>query len=233
MKNQKITITGKQFDHLLSEVLTHYDEPEDSRHLSEDEFVLYISENELTPEERGTIERHLVSCSECLIEMERLIEVTEAWRGPRGEQRLEKMRVEMLHKISVSLRSPNPPPLSPFSMYRGMMLLPDLALCGEQAGAAMVAIDDQVMDGALRWRIVEDEARNLTVQFSFNDPALCGTRLMLIAGRWRRTITMTSATPETVSAETEITRKEREQLRACTPLRLDFFVEDVHAESEG
>lgn len=233
MKNQKITITGKQFDHLLSEALTQYNEPEDSRHLSEDEFVLYISENELTPEERGTIERHLVSCSECLIEMERLIEVTEAWRGPRGEQRLEKMGVEMLHKIAVCLRSPNRPPLSPFSMYRGMMLLPDLALSGEQAGAAMVAIEDQVMNGALRWRIFEDEARNLTVRFSFNDPALCGTRLMLIAGRWRRTITMTSVTPETVSAETEITRKEREQLRAGTPLRLDFFVEDVCAGSEG
>jgi hypothetical protein len=233
MKKQRITITRRQFNHLLSEVLAQSDEPEVNKHLSEDDFVSYILENALTPEESRQVERHLISCSECLVEMERLIEVTEAWRGPGGEQRLEKMRAEILHKISASLQSPDSPSASPFSMYRGMILLPDLAIYGERVGGALVATEEQVMDGALRWRIVEDEARNLIVQFSSNDTALSGMKLILIAGRWRRIITMVSVGPEYVSAQTEITRKEREQVRADTPLRLDFFMDTLYAESEG
>lgn len=206
MKKQRIVMSAVQFDRLMSEVLALPAEPI-GRHLSGEELVRYALENSATGDQRKIMDLHLRSCSYCLAEAERIMETSD---DPHWDSRAERRR------------DASAPP--PESGPQRITLLPDLALPGPRAGVRMSALKDRTPGGMLRWRLVEDDSKNLIVRFRSNDATLSGTHLTLSAGDWRYELTMAEVESDQVGARAVITRKDREQMRAGTPLRLDLFL---------
>lgn len=227
MSKQKVALTPRQFNRLMSEMLAHPNEPVVGAHLSDDQFV-YYSLGEITREEEmEKIDRHINSCPRCLLEMERLVEAADAWRGSEAEERFKRKQVEIKAGISSKMplaTRPDRPSPDPRSGPQHVTLLAEIALAGAGTGAAMAAVDGQIPGGALSWRIVEDHAKNLILRFKARDQSLFGTRLQLSAAKWRRVLSITVIEADQVGARTVITREERERMRAGTPLRLDFFL---------
>jgi hypothetical protein len=61
-------------------------------HLIDDEAVRYVA-GAMPREQAAAVERHVASCDRCAIEIERLLDIGEAWQGRAGEARLERLRV--------------------------------------------------------------------------------------------------------------------------------------------
>ncbi|MBI4033018.1 MAG: hypothetical protein HY377_00645 [Candidatus Blackburnbacteria bacterium] len=89
MGTRKIRITQEQLNRLIADLRAIPAEPV-GNHLTTDEFVGYMLE-ELEDEEVKKLDVHLSSCETCCIEMERLLEGAEAWRGEEGEKRLANL----------------------------------------------------------------------------------------------------------------------------------------------
>ena len=224
MSRQKTALTQGQLTRLASKLLAHNREPADE-HLSDDEFV-YFSLGEVTDEEKMLIASHLDSCARCSAQMQGLTETSEAWRGPEAEERFKNKWEEIRAKVSSRMparRSDLGYP-SDSDGPQQATLLPDVALPGARLTKPIVAIDGQLAGGSIVWRIVEDDANNLIVRFRSHVMSVNGTELKLSAGNWRRVVTMAEVKPDQSGARTVITRQEREQMQAATPLRLFFFL---------
>ena len=82
MKIRKIALSTKDIDNLRT-LLREVPDDMVGDHLSDDEFVRYTI-GELSEEETLRIDKHLESCSECTIEMERLLEGHGEWCEREG-----------------------------------------------------------------------------------------------------------------------------------------------------
>jgi hypothetical protein len=94
MKTRKIKVTTKQLDRVIEDVRALPDEPIGD-HLTDDDFIGYDM-GTLTAEEVKQVDAHLASCSDCAMEMERLMEAWQVWRGEQGKQRLAALRKRLL-----------------------------------------------------------------------------------------------------------------------------------------
>ena len=91
MKRKPIRATGAQIDRLLGDVKAVPAGPI-GEHLTDDQFVAYsMDPPELSAEATAAIDAHLSSCEACAAQMEHLLTVSEAWRGPAGQQRLASL----------------------------------------------------------------------------------------------------------------------------------------------
>lgn len=232
MTTRKIRVTAKQLDTFIRDIRAIAAEPTGD-HLSDDQFISYSMEM-LTARQVEQVDAHLASCSDCAIEMERLLEASEAWRGEEGEQRLAQLRLRVQTQLppsmqpSASLTSKLWPRLA--DLLRRVVLLPDMSLNAPAltAQAATPWDDGQTEDGTLRWRIVKDEEGNLTVRFASHVLGE-GMRLRLYAGDWHRDIVLGKVAPDQVGAETVITREERQRMPDSVELRVEPLAGDMDA----
>lgn len=224
MSRQKAALTQGQLVRLASELRARQNEPADDEHLSDEEFV-YFSLGEVTDEEKMMIVSHLDACASCSAHMQGLVETSEAWQGPQAEERFKRKWEEIRAKVSsrMAAKRSGSDSLSDLAGPQHATLLQEVALCGARLPKPIAATEGELGGGSIIWRVVEDGANNLIVRFRSSVMSVNGTQLKLSAGNWRRVVTMAEVKPDQAGARTVITRQEREQMRAGTPLRLDFF----------
>lgn len=103
-KKIKIQITPDKVDQLMT-LFRNLPRQPVGNHLSDDEFVGYAAET-LTEAETQRVDEHLASCPTCAEEMGKLLEISQAWHGEQGRQRLAALWQRILPRL---LTTPPPP----------------------------------------------------------------------------------------------------------------------------
>lgn len=217
MKARKIQVTPEKVDELIALFRGLPTRPVGD-HLTDDEFIAYAM-GTLPADEVARLDVHLDSCLECAAEVERLQEAVAFWDSPEGRQRLVSLRERVLKKLT----QPAPSLWERLAAaLQNLVLFPNAGLAGAPAWAATCIRpqDGQTEDGALRWRIVEDEEGNLVVRFGSHHLELEGLRVLLRAGDWTAEAVLTRVAPDQVGAEVTIPREERERWPTGADLRI-------------
>lgn len=244
MKTRKIKVEAKKVDELMALFRAMPDEPI-GEHLSDDQLVSYTLEM-LTAEQVESLDAHLATCSQCSTEMEQLLETSEAWRGQKGEQRLDALRLHIQAELfdatlSDAMQtggSPGLPPRKPSLLEQlleqlGSVVLWSNPLFRARSPAAAEAAapweDGQTEDGTLRWRIVNDEEGNRIIRFGSNELTLDGVRWQLFAGDWQREFVWRQVAPDQVGAEIVVTHEEWKSMPRGTEMRVGPVANDIDA----
>ncbi len=112
-------------------------------------------------------------------------------------------------------------PLAAFvAQIQGRNLALNVAL-GAQAATTHVE-KGETAGGVLRWQISEDDERNLVIELASPRLELEGAPLRLISGAWQRDVILKRVTPDQVGVREQITRQERSDIPADTPLRVEI-----------
>lgn len=235
MRIHKVKVTAKKVDELMALFRAMPDEPI-GEHLSDDQLVSYTSEM-LTAEQVESLDAHLATCSQCSTEMEQLLETSEAWRGQKGEKRLDALRLRIKEQLSDATQTGGSlglPPRKPSLIEQlGSVILWFNPLFRARSPAAAEAAtpweDGQTEDGTLRWRIVNDEEGNRIIRFGSNELTLDGVRWQLSAGDWQREFVWRQVAPDQVGAEIVVTHEEWKSMPRGTEMRVGPVADDIDA----
>lgn len=188
-------------------------------HLSDEELFDYIM-GRVSVSKTEQIDIHLASCAACAEEADLLVDASLPWQGKAGERRLAALRERVLGKLTIpSKQSEKAPSLlerlaEQLRNIRFPDITPTFALAGAYADSAKALFDGQTEDGSLRWRIVQDQKKNLIVRFGSHELELEGQRVRLRIGEWERQVALRRVAPDQVGGEIVITRAERIELLA-------------------
>lgn len=213
MKSRKIRVRTNQVDRLLADVGDLPSQPVGD-HLSDDEFIGLAMET-LPAQQVERIDTHLAACPDCAMEMERLLEAAEAWRGEPGKQRLAALRERLI--------GPLPPP-EPRSLRERLVQnlreatenWQELFSRRELAWAASTDEADrrkiwnwQSDDGLLRGHAVLERNGKLTFRFVSKALGLEGERFYLRLGSLRREVVLRRVSETEVGAKVVVPAHER------------------------
>jgi hypothetical protein len=213
MKTRKTQVTTTQVDRLLGDIRARPAQPVGD-HLSDDECIGYAMET-LPAEQVARVDTHLAACPDCAIEMERLLEASEAWCGEPGKQRLAALRERLIGQLPTSEQ---------LSLRERLVL--DLQEAVENwqklfsgrklAWAASTDEEDrrkiwnwQSDDGLLRGHAVLERNGKLTFRFVSKELGLEGERFSLRLGHLRREVVLRRVAETEVGAKVIVPAHER------------------------
>ena len=188
MKKNRNQLTDGQLDRFIVD-LRELPAEAVGEHLTDDEFIGYVSE-ELSTEEVTRLDKHLASCAACAGEVERLFEVSQAWQSAQGAACLTALRwrirsQQALNRLADALSRKQP----------------DFAFQAAHAATAQ-AWKGETEGGLLHWFIEEDpDSRDLIIRLDSVELALEGAKLRLTAGEWRSDVVLSRVAPDQVGAE--------------------------------
>lgn len=195
MKNNKKYMSQEQLHKVLND-LPDLLQPPTGDHLDEELRIGYVMET-LTRAETNLADNHLSRCEKCTIEIEHLLEVTTAWEGEMGEQKLEILRQQILQRVKQPAVNQNLVGRTKTTiMYQLTQLLGRAEISWQQAlshrptqpSMASTELRDSEQfwndaftldDLELRCRANIDSRGNLTLHFSSNKLDLEGKRINL------------------------------------------------------
>jgi anti-sigma factor RsiW len=211
MTARKTPATARQIDRLLHDAATMPDVPAGD-HLTDEEFVAYsMDPRDVSGPAIARIDAHLESCDECAAQMEHLLAVSEAWRGPAGATRLTDL-AEQLRRSFVT---------STAGTVRLTSLLQALRPAAAFVAAAAGSLDAASQDKVDHVSIADDEDGNLRIGVSSFDVALEGTRVMI--DPFNASLTLQRIGADQVGGEVLIRHSDRAGLPpdAVVTLRVD------------
>jgi anti-sigma factor RsiW len=188
MKKNRNQLTDRQLDRFIAD-LRELPAEAVGEHLTDDEFIGYVSE-ELSTEEVPRLDKHLASCAACAGEVERLFEVSQAWQSAQGAARLTALRwrirsQQALNRLADALSRKQP----------------DFAFQAAHAATAQ-AWRGETEGGLLHWFIEEDpDSSDLIIRLDSVELALEGAKLRLTAGEWRSDVVLSRVASDQVGAE--------------------------------
>lgn len=157
-------------------------------HLSDDEFVGYAAEA-LTDEETQRVDIHLGSCPDCAKQMEKLLEISLAWHGEQGKQRLAALR----ERVLAAMGAPQPLSMAPLQQVRQALQQMTQSLRAAFAQSQLVLAASPQEEHREIWKWESDDHSSsahavlkpngdLTFRVAFRDLALEGRRIRLRCG---------------------------------------------------
>ena len=211
MTARKTPATARQIDRLLHDATTLPDGPAGD-HLTDEEFVACsMDPRDVSGPALARIDAHLESCDECAGQMEHLLAVSEAWRGPAGATRLADL-ADQLRRSFVRNTS---------GTVRLNALLGSLRPAAAFVLAAAGSLDAGSQDTLDHVSIADDEDGNLRIGVSSFDVALEGTRVVI--DPFNASLTLQRIGTDQVGGEVLIRRSDRAGLPpdAVVTLRVD------------
>lgn len=196
-------------------------------HLADEEFVALILDN-LSAEREDEIDQHLATCRHCATKLESFYEAqhsfpNEEWLSHRKsfianlQQQIIRPKEETVPKENTVM--------SRLIVQLQALTLPradwSLSLATAQAATGEQLEDGQTDDGTLRWRIVEDEERNLMIRLGSHEIALEGVELRMQSGSWQQLVVLQKVAPDQIGAEAIISREQRTKLDVTAKLQIE------------
>jgi hypothetical protein len=210
----------------LSKLLRMVSEQPISTHLSEDQFVGYVT-GDLSEEEMLEIDRHLEICDDCGTQIEYLAMNAMTWSGPEGRQRLKELRGQTIKKLDEEASHSA-------SFLEVLAFQVKSLLSGTNLAAGMVqAATEEKKDfkQGEQWSCFLDMDRrgNYILRISSHDLSLEGMQLRLVSKNWQREIMLNRVDPNQVGAKVVLSPEDLTRI----PQGHDFSVELIRRDPES
>jgi hypothetical protein len=182
-------------------------------HLSDDQFVAYsMDPPDLGPEVLAIVEQHLRSCAECADRAELLLSVSEAWRGPAGEQRLAEVSRRIAEGFAEAQRPAAAAAVARAAVAKAVDRVSDWFRQLPQPAAALGAVAGAALEcespaGVDHLSVSTDNDGNLQVAVSSYDLALEGQRV--VVEPFGESVTFERVVPDQVGGDAVIPRSAR------------------------
>jgi hypothetical protein len=209
MTPKQIKATAGQVRQLLDDV-TRVPSTVLGDHLTDGQFVAAsMDPPELERDVLAQVEQHLASCSECSDRMEHLLTVSEAWRGPAGEQRLAEVSQRIRDQFVAA--TPTVTDVVASAVARLAEWLGQLPQRSAALGAVAGASFEAESPGRSEYlSIDEDDEGSLFIRISSYDCSLAGTRVTVEP--FGQTLTLEQVLPDQVGGEIVISSSARRKL---------------------
>ena len=211
MSLKKTPITPAQLRRLADDIKALPNQPEGD-HPTDEELVAYAMESsELDSDKMRTMDAHFASCEKCAAEIQRLLDVSEAWRGPAGKARLASLS----QRIRSTVRTKVMPPAASLAALAGAQTIRYPAALPMAAGAPLnLPLERSHVV------ITDDSDLNLHVAVSSYEVLLEGTRV--IVEPFGVSFVLEAVPPDQVGGEVTIPREARVTLPKGTQVSLRF-----------
>ncbi|MBV7339282.1 hypothetical protein KFU94_65910 [Chloroflexi bacterium TSY] len=201
-------------------------------HLTDEEFVAFISED-LSTELEQDLDRHLELCVSCAKQLEDYFLAQEEFPDEIWIAHRDEFKASLSNQFLVPER-PSALLKRLANQLRDLILTQGgvtFSLAAAQAATNQQIEEGQTKDGMLRWRIVEDEEKNLVIRLASHQRELDGIKLRLWVGEWQDDLTLHRVASDQVGAETLIPCEEREQLPVEAALHIELLIEDIASQN--
>jgi hypothetical protein len=194
------------------------------RHLSDEELGIY-NEDAVDEVAGARMKAHLSRCWICDRRLSMMQEMLEAYsKEPVTDEDIALIE-HLLH------RKPEEPPvprgwLADFAAWWQQQRIRPALVGAYSAPVRSQPQDGQTEDGALRWRVVEDEWGDLVVRFGSHRMELEGVNFVLKAGPIQKEVVLEAVTDDQVGAEVIFTREERTEMPEDIQLTVDILNDD-------
>ena len=186
-------------------------------HLTDEEFVAFVLEDVPVALEKQ-LDRHLERCTVCTERLQTFYIADETFPVDEWESRHNRFATSLRRKLGVQML------LKRLSAQLHALVLPrtplSVSLAVAHAATGHSLEDGETEDGSLRWRIVEDEEKNLTIRLASHHLELEDVQFKLQAGPWHKEVTLRRVAPDQVGAGDTILAKEREELPVDVALNI-------------
>ncbi len=189
-----------------------------SAHLSEDQFIGYVTGN-LGEEEMLEIDRHLEVCEDCGTQIEHLAVNAMAWSGSEGKRRVTELRKQAINNLEEQANHP-------LAFLEELALQIRSLLSGTNLVLGMVQAateEKKYFKQGEQWScyLDIDKRGNYILRISSHDLSLEGTQLRLLSKNWQREITLIRVDPNQVGAKVILSAEDLAKI----PKEHDFNVE--------
>lgn len=199
---RKIKMTPEQLEKLISNILST------DAHLDNEKIVGYMM-NRLSAEDVKQIESHLENCYECATIIEQLHQVSSAWEGETGAERLAKLRERTLHGVpretNLLAEALQQLQLNWQKVLGGSkQFIPKFANTEESRDRKLM--DDEVEIGNLQLKFHAVLGKDNSLTFRFSSPNLDyrGARFMLSMETFTQEVVLRRVSKEEIGAKVMI-----------------------------
>ena len=196
-----------------------------STHLSEDQFIGYVT-GELSEEEMLEVDRHLEVCKDCGTQIEHLAVNAMTWSDSKGKNRVTALRKRALnHAIEQDT--------SVSSLLQELAMQIRSLFLGTNfvAGVVSAATEEKkYFQQGDEWScyLDKDKRGNYTLRISSHDLSLEGTQLRLRSKNWQREITLIRVDPNQIGAKVVLSSEDLTKI----PQGQDFSIELIRQDPE-
>lgn len=217
-----IEISSKKAEELSKLFRMAIEEPI-STHLSEDQFVDYVT-GDLTEEEMLEIDHHLEVCEDCGTQIEHLAVNAMAWSGPEGKRRIQELRKQAINNLREQASHP-------LSFLEELALQIQSLLSGTKLVLGMVQAateEKKYFKQGEQWSCYLDiDKRGIYIlRISSHDLSLEGTQLRLFSKNWEREIMLIRVDSNQVGTKVVLSPEDLTKI----PQGHDFSVELIRQD---